>query len=245
MPEKISSAERLLKLLTSVQRKEGNRAIKDIWAQEFAIDASDLESLLYVHADIIQLVKEVKEDIRSLEDVDQELYLTHVNKIEQGLHSTHYFGAWNTFKPYIDEPTIVGLRFVADTLSNRIGEEVIPQKMLKELLKDVNELQESVLKNGLPDSLRDLIVSGLEDIRRAILTYKLKGAKGLKKALEQSAGSLFTNYSLVKEHINKKPTKDFMGILDKAQKIVVFALKAKELAAPIYDLITGSSGGAS
>ncbi|KAA3642014.1 MAG: hypothetical protein DWQ07_25810 [Chloroflexi bacterium] len=242
MSEKISSAERLLNIIKSVERRDAKLAIKDIWAKEFGFDPNDLESILNANADIIHLVKEVKEDIRSLEDLNQDLYLAHINKIEEGLSKTHYFGQWSTFKQYIDEPTMIGLAFVADTLSNRIGEKVIPHEDLDELLKEVNTLLESVINADLPDSLRDLIVTGLEDIRRAILTYKLKGAKGLNEALEKSLGSLFANFSLVKDHIKKKPTKDFMGVLDKAHKMIVFALKAKELAAPIYDLITGGTG---
>jgi hypothetical protein len=78
-----------------------------------------------------------------------------------------------------------GLAYCADAMSRLPeAEEVIERNILNDLLKDFEALTSEVLDSNINDELKAFLVRSIEDIRAAIHEYRLKGAAGLRQALD-------------------------------------------------------------
>ena len=127
-------------------------------------------------------------------------------------------------------------------LLKEVVEEVVKEE-LEKLLKEVEILLEKVIKSKLPEEVIVFLIDNLENIRKAILTYRIRGATALKHVLEGSIGSIYFHHETIKgEHEGKQAKtifQGFFGIIDNLNKVVEFALQTKKLAGPVVKLLLG------
>ena len=223
-----------------------NRPIKEVWAQVLGGYPADNGSLYYPLSQLIQLTQNAKKSVQQLTDVDQTLYLKPFENIERAFATTNLDQPWSEFKDRVDDATMIALRFVSDALSRMGTEDVIDPEVLSDLQSDVGSLLEKVLQSDLPDELKTVLIESLEDIRGAILEYRIRGADGLRRVLESSVGAVLRQREQTQRIHEEKELKvifDFLGILRELDKLVAVSLKAKELVAPVvnYFLPSGSS----
>lgn len=237
-------AGRLFKILTSAKLGKDNLPIKQVWANTFELDLNDTSSLLLSVAELINLIRLTKDAIQKIEGIDHKIYLQPFTKIERALAVTNLEANWKSFKNHLDDATMVALQFCSDTLSRQVGENEISKEDLDKLLKEVDALLAKVVKSKLPEEITAFLIDNLENIRRAILTYRIRGATALKHVLESSIGSIFFHRETVKAEYESKQGKTvfqgFFGIIGNLNKLVAFALKTKELAGPVVKLLIGS-----
>jgi hypothetical protein len=188
-----SSASRLYDTLISLQKnaQNGNDPLKAVIARAFGVEEKDTARLLQIYLELILAVKESKQDIENLSDIDRELYAEPFRQLENGFSANSLAHPWNNFVPYLDVATMKSLQFCADTLSRKIGEKSVSEEKIKEFQKEVDELFEQVMNSDIDEFLKTFLLERLEQIRHAILYYRLNGAKGLKDALEKIAGAIF------------------------------------------------------
>src|SRR5690606_37844735 len=140
----------------------------------------------------------------------------------------------------LDEATMVALRFCADTLSRERGEGEVDSDTLAELSTEVSSLLEKVLASEVPDELKVILSEGLEVVRRALLEYRLRGADGLRRALETVIGSLIRHSAEVKKNQGKKTVREYLEFLARLNDVVALSLKTKQLLAPVVNYFIGS-----
>ena len=140
----------------------------------------------------------------------------------------------NTFQ--VGEPALTKLRYAAEFVVS--NEQPVQDDILKELLQDVETMVTQILDADLPSYLKARLVECLEKVRLAILTYRLSGQPGLRKAFDEMAGTLLTNRldlvaAVKSDDKTKKSVIGLFGLIDKINKIMELATKAKELLGPL------------
>lgn len=236
-------AGRLLNILLSVRAEKDNVPVKQVWAKEFGLSPDDTGSVLFMVAELIALIKNSQEAIQKIEDINHTIYLKPFRNIEKAFAVSNLENNWSSFKNHITSDTIVGLQFCSDTLSRKIGESEIPQEQLDKLLVEVESLLVTLINSNYPEDFKVFLVDNLENIRKAILTYRIRGAVELKKVLENSIGTICMHHEQIVEH-NKFSSDDktlsrFFDIVSGLKNLVGLALKTKELAAPIAKFLLG------
>lgn len=239
-------AGRLLNILITARGQKDNIPVKQVWANVFGLKADDTGSILFMVAELINLTKNTQEEIQKLEDINHSIYLQPFKKIETAFAVANLETQWSSFKAHITQDTIVALQFCSDTLSRKIGETEIPKEELDALLKDIELLTSSVTQSVFTDDFKAFLIDNLENIRKAILTYRIRGANALKKVFESSIGSICLYQDQIKEENKSKPEQKilskFFSIVSGLNTLVALALKTKELAGPIAKLLLGPPG---
>ena len=242
-------AGRLYEILSDIRSKfSGDVRMKEVWTVVLNIHSSEkLPELLTGISQVMQLVDDSKRLIRLHPEVDQALYLKPFESIEQAISNVNLGETWQSFTSHLDDPTLVSMRFCSDFLSREEGDEDIETTTLMELQNDVSSLLEKLVSADLADELKAYIVDALEDIRQAILGFRINGAEGLKRALEATLGAAFRFQDEIRDVRDGGTTgaevvDGFWGILSKLDIIVSHGRKLKQLAAPIaHFMLTGNS----
>lgn len=226
-------AGRLVAILEHARKQSGNKKSRDVWGEVFGVEPKDTANLLYMYAQLIQLIRTAKDAVEQVDDVDHSIYLKPFSKLERVFAKANLEGGWQGTRNEIDDATVVALQFCADMLSRERGEGEIDEELLTELSEGVSELLEMVMASDLPDSLRIVLVENLEAVRRAILEYRLRGAEGLRRALETAIGSLIRHSEEMKKYKEKPSVKRYIEILGRLNEVVAVGLKTRELLAPV------------
>lgn len=230
-------AGRLYSILHSVIEKGGtDDKINDVLAEVFGIQPDNRLELFNIYVELLQLVRTSKSAVENLHGVDNDLYIRPFERLERGFSILSLNNKWLQLREYLDDSTLTALMFCSDTLSNRIGEKSISNKEIAKLQKEVEALLDTMVTIKLDDSLRTFLIDRLEHIRKAILYYRIKGADGLKEALENTIGSMYL-FRTEKEEENhekddsamNKVKKTFIQIIEHLSKLVSFAKDTKEL----------------
>lgn len=237
-------AGRLFEILSTAKTAQDNLPIKQVWANTFEIDQNDTGALLLNVAEIINLVHLTKGEIQKLDGIDHKIYLRPFAKIERAFATTNLEAPWQAFKNHLDDATMVALQFCSDTLARQIGENKISKEELDTLLQEVDMLLSKILESGLPEEIKSFLVNNLENIRRSIITYRIRGASSLKHVLEGNIGSIYFHREQLEEAVKNEDNKEifpkFFTVIDKLSRLVSFALSVKKLSAPIAHLLLGN-----
>lgn len=224
--------------------KGGNTKMKDVWSTVLDIHAPDgvfTTLVLYRLSGITQLVEECKKRIVQDSDIDQQLHLEPFQAASDALSHLNLEETWEQFTGRLTSEHVRAMRYTSDYLSNDQGEGVIEEATQEELQGDIAELLERVLVAEIPDDIKAFLVDALEDIRRALVGYRINGAEGLKTALATSLGAAF-RFSDAMREAQEEPIIQvytrFFDFLLKLDSIVAHGLKLKPLAAGISKLIS-------
>lgn len=193
MKQPDNSVARLHTILALLQKKATNKneEIRLVLARVFEVSPDDFAQLLEIYYALVKLVMKAKDDVANISDIDQSLYLEPFQRLEKGFSANSLIHPWTNFVPYLDATTMKSLQFCADTLSRKLSEQTISGEDLSDLQKEVNELLELVMKINVDEKLRSFLVEKLEEIRHAILYYRINGGDGLKEAFENIIGASF------------------------------------------------------
>ena len=246
MTETSSSAKRLYGTLILLQKsaKEGSELLKVTIGKAFGISEKDTTRLLAIYLEMIKLVQQTKLDIEKISDeVDKELYIEPLERLETAFSSNSLVHQWANFSQYLDPTTMKSLQFCADILSRRMGEKLVSDEELETLRKDVDELFELIVDSDLDLLLKNFLLERLEQIRHALLYYRLNGSKGLKDALEKIVGAGFvfnaingnSNFGEKAREILPKFGKIFVALM----KLVEFGNNIKGLTDSNFPLLSG------
>lgn len=195
----------------------------------FKIETNDPSQLLEIYLELLNLTKEAEKEIRKLPKTSHDLHLRAIRVVEQTFITQSLHSNWISFSRNLDPSTMTGLEYTADNLSY-LGEQNVPSEDLENLQREVNELLELISKTEMNEKLKVFLIEHLEKIRQAVLYYRIKGARGLKDALERIMGAVIifaaenTNQK-TPERVESKLTL-VMGLL---VKIVAFANDFKGL----------------
>lgn len=233
-------AGRLYEVLNKVRKRSDDVSIATVWAGYFNVSLKDTTAI-YVHlVELMNLVDRARRDIQQLQDVDHDIYLQPFENIEQALNYANLSEYWRQVKQYLDDTTMLALKFCSDALSIRIGEKIISDEQLTELQTKVESLLNEVLESTLLEELKDVLIQKLEEIRQAILAYRIMGREGLRRALESSLGAMFLyreDIQEVQDEKQKRTLRDVLEFMAHLSEILGFALQAAQLTGLVTPLL--------
>jgi hypothetical protein len=237
MDVKNNPAGRLYDLLNIARGRPNDQAAKIVWAHVFDVPPEDTGLLLQMLADFIDVLRQAKVDLERLDDINHDLYLKPLKRVEQMLSHINLEAAWQHGKSFLDDTTMYGLQIAADKLSRVSGYSHVDNKDVDALRAELDELLSKALNAALPAELKALFLRNLESLRQALLAYRIRGIEGLHQEIERSYGSLSLHRDQIKEAAAKDASsrdlwKSFFDVIDRLNKLVTFAKNAGELAAP-------------
>jgi hypothetical protein len=237
-------AGRLYEVLNQVRRRTGNASIAEVWAGYFNISLKDTTAI-YIHlVELMNLVDRAKKSVQQLQGVDHAIYLEPFKNIELALNYPNLSHQWGQVKSHLDNTTMLALKFCSDALSVRMGEKVISDEDLSKLQMEVETLLDKVLNANLPQDLAAVLTQKLEDIRQAILAYRITGNEGLRRAVESGFGAIWLHREEIQELQDEKQKEtllDILGFMAHLAQIGAFVLQAAQLTAPFIPLLGSGS----
>lgn len=191
MPKTNNPVGRLYEILVALQKKATNQndRLEIIIRKAFQLEDTDQSQLLEIYLELLNLTKESEKEINRLPEASHELHLRAIRKIENAFITQSLHSNWASFGAYLDPATMTGLEHTADNLSY-LGEQTVAADDLENLQKEVNELLELVTNTEMNEKLKVFLSEHLEKIQQAVRYYRIKGARGLKDALERIMGAV-------------------------------------------------------
>ena len=233
----MNPAERLHSLILAANKRPADEAVRDVWKTVLGVEAADRPTFYLQYAQLLRLVDEVKKQLESIDDIDAKLFLSWEQPVRNLLSPSHHNGAWKGTKTAVSEASLQALKFAAHELSRRPTVQEVPSEELQELQGEVEELLESVIGSHIDGRIKSLLIRQLETMRLSILAYRIRGAEAIRDALETSIGSVVLNQDILRDAKDEPEVKRFGQIIGKADRLVSLALKVKELAQPVFDLL--------
>ncbi len=232
-------AGRLHKLLSEAKKYPDGNTAGDAWAK---ITGCEDNPVLITKA-VVQmylLSQEIQSLIRMRNKLNHELYLSSFKKLEQAFFPLNLDSKWQLSKQYLTDDVLTKLAFCAQELSSSYSEESLSEEDLQDIIKKTDSFFDSLYKSNLPDSIRLVLLEEVERIRSAINMYKIKGAKGLKEALQGTIGAVVANQEDLKtaSKSNADVIERLGELLDKLDSFTSHALKlTRALTKPITFLL--------
>lgn len=239
MIDKNNPAGRLYDILQKAKGRPDTEQTKTAWSKVLDIDDNDIlitKAVIGLHS----LSEEIQSIITMNSQLNHALYLKSFNRINNALFPLHLYNQWSTVKGHLTEEALTRLQFCAEELSTFYSEETLSTEDLNEIIKIIEELFEAVFNSSLPDLLRLTLLEEIERLRNSITLYKIKGARGLKQALQATIGAVVANQEELK--CSTKNNLDVLTrlgeLIDKLDSFTSRALKLQKiLTKPIGFLI--------
>ena len=232
-------AGRLYEILNEARSMPGTHRVGGAWADAFGVEPTDIRQIYALLLELMDLVDRAKKSVQQL-DVDHDLYLRWVPNVEHVLIYSQLGAKWAQLQPQLDDTTMNQLEFCSELLSRRTSEKVISDEDLSKLQMEVETLLDKVLSANLPEELKDVLIEKLEQIRQAILAYRVRGNEGLRRALGSSLGAMF----LYREHIEeiqddkqKTTVSQVVQFIANLAEILGFTLQAAQLTGLVTPLL--------
>ncbi|MFJ5564810.1 hypothetical protein [Lysinibacillus xylanilyticus] len=216
-----------------------SRNFSKTWANVFDIDEQDISALLNSINSLLNLVIKTKEYIQNNEFLNDEMNNRFLREIELSLSELNFDGSMRTFKSNINSETLTALKYIAKhmDLIYKFDNQNINDQDIKNLIREIDELIESITQSSLQEEVKLLLFKNLNLIREALFTYKISGAEGIQTALEQTIGSLFINNKSVIQVSKDENVKGLFNIIDKLNSILSTGVSIKDLLGPVFSLL--------
>lgn len=234
-------ATRLLNIVNKARTIPGDLTVTKGWAKLLDLDTDDFPIVLQGIVDSLELVKDTRLSVQSLDSYNHNLYLEPINKIESAFKVLRFDVQWGTIQNYFDEKTIYGLSICSDLLSQKSSEKPLEDDALKELLDEVAALTEDIVASDLPDALKNFLLEQTEKLRSALLQYRIYGDKYLKSRLERVLGATFLYVQDISPFWEKPIIKRVFNLFTSIANVVTVHQGAQALASGIQRLL-GISG---
>jgi len=238
---KTNPARRLLEILeaaNNIPNLDASGAIvktRTAWCRVFEIpEPGSEEALLQVLSRLVALRKlfnETESALRAITGINEDLFIRPVTCLEQVVNLNGLANGWGTYSSFLNVENMTRLQYAVHLLSQSATaeENEVPVNELKELLIEVDSLIESLLESLLPHDLKTSLITLLNDIRKAILEYRIRGAVVLKEALAESIGVLAVNKEALDQNKDSEDLQALGNMLIRIDKLYMFAMKMKPL----------------
>ena len=235
MIDQSNPAGRLHKILAEVKKQPDKSPVKKVWASALGVEENDVLVTKSV-VELYSLSQEIQSLIKMNDGLNHELYLASFNKIDRSFFPLNLGAPWSSVKPHLTDEAITRLQFCAEELSRFYSEESLSDEDLQDIIKKTEELFETLYESSLPAALRLSLLEEVERIRNAINLYKIKGAKGLKEALQGTLGAVVANQEELKiaSATDSDVIKRLGELIEKMDSFASKALKIKKaLSSPV------------
>ena len=239
MIDQSNPAGRLYRILSNAKGQQDTKTVKEVWALAIGIEEDNVQITKGV-VELYSLSQEIQSLIEMNERLNHQLYLSSFNQIDQSFFPLNLNSNWKSVKQYLTDEALTRLQFCAEELSKFYSEESLSEDDLKDIITKTESLFEALQKSTLPDTLRLSLLEEVARVRNAINMYTIRGAKGLKEALQATIGSVVVNQDELKKNSdnNAEGLKRIGEVIDKLDAFASRALKLKKmLTKPIRFLV--------
>lgn len=232
-------AGRLFNIIEPASKKPDKAKVREVWQQVLNCDGVDEAELTKRVIEVYTLCQEVQKLIKMIPDLNHELYLSAFPNIEKAIFPLHMGNNWQNHKRYLDEGVLAKIQFSSEELKKHYSEETISEDDLLEVKTLVEELFETVSNSNIDPTLRLVLLEELEKIRSSIAMFRIKGAKGIKEALQSTLGAVYANQEKITDLKKSEPgmLKKLSKLLDKIDSFTAAALRIKKILGPIIGFL--------
>lgn len=239
MEAKGNATERLLKILEGMKLAPAKATLAVAWSN--TLKCPDPKELFRYLADVICLADEARREISALQDLNHELFLAPFANIDSLLGRTALNQHWGDCSALVGDTTLLGLRFAAERVS-REGKPsaYLAEKDAAELIAELNQMLEQVIASELPDNLKHLFRRNLEELRHALLTFRISGAQGIADEVDRAFGSITRHVEVIRSETpeaEKGLVEEMFKFLDRVNSAISFAQNAAPLAPALKGLL--------
>lgn len=171
---------------------------------------------------------------------DPEIYLAPLDRIKSFLKTHHLGGQLSSFAGYLDDSTLTALAFTDHVLQLSFSpEHPGATKDAREFIVMLDTLLEECLTSELNQELKELFVTNLEFLRKALIQYRVGGEAAVQSALDKVTGSIIRNQGSIKENFEQaqefvEKTAGFMG---RVEEMIGKSKSLAALASPVIDVL--------
>jgi hypothetical protein len=237
----MNPAERLHSLLLTTRKTPDERSAAEVLCGILGVKSIEDPLFCRQYWQLFRLVDEVEAQLMTVQGLDQNRFLSWVRPVRTLLSPAHFHRSWKEIKPYASEVVLQALDFAAYELSRVPQLEEVPTDQLQNLQTETEQLIEDLLNADLDQVVKSILIQQADNIRLAILAYRLRGPIALREALEQSIGTSVLNGRILSSHSASGMVERVRRIIRTVVVICQTAAQVKELAGPLWDLL-GTSG---
>lgn len=240
---------RLHGLMVLARTCADNQSSRKVWAQVFQCEPQDTSAILLGLAALINLVAQAKAATETHVIRNKELFLEPFPKLEAMLSKINLDVSWQSSRAFLDDRTISCLEFGDHELTQHFGTTALNADLISQFLKDLDQLIQQCVDADIPADLKKLFCKNLEDLRRALLAYRISGAAGLQEELDRVAGSFARHGQLIEQAVkDEEPRKlttsvfDTVGRLNDSIQLIGSVAPYAALLAPYTHLLVPFGG---
>ncbi len=237
-------AGRLHNILTLTKGWPDSDKIIHVWASVLGIEE---DNVLVTKAviELYSLSEEIQRLIMMNGDLNHDLYLKSFRSIRNIFFPLNLSSHWGSVSHYLTDEAMTRLQFCAEELSKYYSEESLSKEDLEEIIQKIEDLFEAVSDSTFPDALKLSLLEEVERLRHSVRMYTIKGAKGLKQALQATIGTVVTSHEELKaaSRGNGDVLLRLGALIDKLDSFTARALKVQKLLSkPISFLVEKITG---
>jgi hypothetical protein len=194
---KLNNPAARLHALLSKAKKGGEqyrqKPATESWAMLLNVPTDNQALMLKRLGGVMELPLNIKTRTENLADVDQDLFLRWLPKVEEAFRANHLAGGFHGFIDKIDDTTLYGIEHCAALLSNRDPEAEITPEELENLKLQVEEMIKEMVDAEMDPDLKKFLLKHLFAIRNAIDEYQVFGSKPLVTAFGEVVAAVCTD----------------------------------------------------
>jgi hypothetical protein len=164
----------------------------EVWPKLLNVPKENQPLMFKRFGGVMELPLLIKERIENLPDINHELQLRWMSKINQAFQANNFSAAFASFIGKIDDSTLLGIEHCADILSRRDPDPEIKPDELESLRQQVDDLINETKNSEIEADLKKFIFKHLFTIRNAIEEYQVFGSKPLVTAFGQIIAAAYT-----------------------------------------------------
>lgn len=214
-----------------------NDSYKLVWARTFNVDKDDTISLMNNIIGLINLYTETKKLVEQNERLNNVKNQNFLHNIGNAILTIDFEGYINNFRENLNQETLTALSYIGDSLNfvYDLNESKVDNKKLDEILDEVNNLVQSIAESLLPKDVQNILINNLIIIKDALYRYKFLGEYELRKALEQTIGSIAINKSIIDQNQDDSIYPRFGSVLGKVSSLITIGTAVKDYLLPLFN----------
>lgn len=237
MPPLNNPASRLWSLLAKGHEVPGNEPVWKAWVHLLELgDDTDLGECMRHFAAVYALPRQIRAAVEAREDLNRELLLRQLPRVEERLYSMSLHQPWAEFIRPIDPPLIESMEYIADALARVAPEPIIDKQTVKRLHEEIRVLFDEVADADLEDDLRESLLYHLQAMDDALRQVKTRGVSALAYAVEAAVGAELIRTGRGEPPPETGPRRKFWDFVARATVVVGLVNQTLALPPAVQDL---------
>lgn len=230
-------AGRLHALLREGQRKPKDKPASEIWADILEVPKDETGLLLRRVGHVLSLPSSVKEAMSYIDDLDHNVYLRWLSRVETSFSILNFQMAWKQFIERFDGEIMYGIEICSDRLSRERPEKTADETSRANLLEKVNELLADLDNTELDANVWFYIYDHLIKIKEAIEEYKIRGIKPLETVFEQTIGGVVLSPELYQNSQKTPSGKRFWEVMGYLAIVVTITASSIQIGKDVVSIL--------